>query len=105
MHSKKIIFLFGLFFLITSCSDTLSSVKRGLTGEKELATDEFLVQKKDPLIMPPDFENLPTPDEKESKETVKVLSFEETMTDESLSEDAISSNTPEMSILKKIKEK
>ena len=64
MYKRKIIFLFGLLFLISACSDTLSSVKRGLTGEKDIAADEFLVQKKDPLIMPPDFENLPTPEER-----------------------------------------
>ena len=58
MYKRKIIFLFGLLFLISACSDTLSSVKRGLTGEKEIATDEFLVQKKNPLAMPPDYESL-----------------------------------------------
>jgi len=104
MQNRKIIFLFGLYLLISSCGDTLGSVKRGLTGEKELTTDEFLVQKKDPLIMPPDFENLPAPDEDGAKEE-KILSFEETINNQSLSKSTenASSNTPEMSILEKIK--
>ena len=42
----------------------MSSVKRGLTGSKSDSTDEFLVQKKDPLILPPDFESLPSPEER-----------------------------------------
>ena len=42
----------------------MSSVKRGLTGEKKVSTDEFMIKKKDPLIMPPDYENLPTPEER-----------------------------------------
>jgi len=55
---KKIVFsLIALFFTV-SCSDTWSSVKRGLTGAKSNSTDEFLVEKKDPLVLPPNFENL-----------------------------------------------
>ena len=109
MYKRKIIFLFGLLFLISACSDTLSSVKRGLTGEKDIAVDEFLVQKKDPLIMPPDFENLPAPDEEvlEEEQEVKISSFEETMGSQTMSEseEDASSSSSEMSILQKIKEK
>ena len=52
---KKIIYMFALIFFTVSCAD----VKRGITGAKKLSTDEFLVIKKDPLILPPDYENLP----------------------------------------------
>ncbi len=98
-----------MFFLVSACSDTLSSVKRGITGEKEIAADEFLVQKKDPLIMPPDFENLPSPDEEaqEKEQEVKISSFEKTMDSQTTPEpeEDASSSSSEMSILKKIKEK
>ena len=60
MH-KKIIYILVLIYFVTSCADTFDSVKRGLTGSKRKSADEFLVKKKDPLILPPDFENLPTP--------------------------------------------
>ena len=63
---KKTIYLISLIFLVTSCADTWGSVKRGLTGEKVKSTDEFLIKKKDPLILPPDFENLPTPSERDA---------------------------------------
>ncbi len=56
-------YIFLLFLFTGSCADTFSSVKRGLTGAKKNSADEFLVEKKDPLILPPDFENLPIPDE------------------------------------------
>ena len=47
--------------MITSCANTWDSVKRGLTGKKQTSTDEFLVEKKDPLVLPPNFEDLPIP--------------------------------------------
>ena len=66
---RKTIYLFLLFLFLASCQ-TMSSVKRGLGGEKINNTDEFLVEKKDPLILPPDFENLPIPGN-ESEEEVE----------------------------------
>ena len=44
---KKIIYIFFLVFFVTSCADTFDSVKRGITGQKQQSTDEFLIQKKD----------------------------------------------------------
>ena len=74
MCKKEIIFLLVATLLVASCSDTWDSVKRGLTGAKDKSTDEFLVQKKDPLILPPDYETLPSPSEREAaKEEVSIL--------------------------------
>ena len=36
---KKAIYILIIIFFITSC-ETMNSVKRGLTGEKKLSTDE-----------------------------------------------------------------
>ena len=70
---KKIIYIISIIFLITSC-ETMGSIKRGLTGEKNVATDEFMIEKKDPLIMPPDYENLPTPEERDvAKEEISIF--------------------------------
>ena len=44
-------------FFLTSCQ----SVKDGLSGRKTENSDEFLVQKKNPLVTPPDFLKLPEP--------------------------------------------
>ena len=94
-----------LMFLVTSCVDTWSNVKRGLLGTKGKSTDEFLIQKKDPLILPPDFENLPTPDERTlAKEEFSL--FEKKLGKISITEDTPSSvSSTEESILQKIRKK
>ena len=91
-----------LIFLVTSCG-TWDSVKRGLTGAKQQSTDEFLVQKKDPLILPPDFENLPTPDERIAA-TKEFSVFEKTL-ETSIEESSSTSRSVEESILKQIRKK
>ena len=53
-----IIFITSLFLL--SCSDILKGFK---LKKKSTSGDEFLIQKKDPLVLPPDFSKLPNPDE------------------------------------------
>ena len=85
----------------------MKDIKKGLTGEKVTSTDEFLVKKKDPLILPPDYENLPSPeDRKIAKENVK--SFEETLkkvSSETNTSESSKSSSTEKSILKKIQNK
>ena len=78
MFKKKTIFLMLLIFLVTSCADSWSNVKRGLTGAKQKSTDEFLVQKKDPLILPPDFDSLPSPSDR-VEAIEEMSSFEKTL--------------------------
>ena len=106
MIKKKIIFIILLAFLVTSCADSWSNVKRGLTGAKQKSTDEFLVKKKDPLILPPDFENLPSPSYK--KEAIEEMSnFEKTLKKASETEitSSTSGSSAEDSILKQIRKK
>ena len=62
---KNIIILLS-FVALASCN-TFSDVGKVLRNEKTNTTDEFLV-KKQPLVLPPDFEKLPAPDSKENKE-------------------------------------
>ena len=81
----------------------MGDVKRGLTGEKTLSTDEFLIKKKDPLIIPPDYQNLPTPDERAiAKE--EISNFEKSL-GTSIEESSSTSSSVEGSILKKIQSK
>ena len=56
---NKIIII--IFFFITACAASWDDIKKGLGGEKRTSTDEFLVKKKDPLVMPPKWEDLPEP--------------------------------------------
>ena len=93
-----------LIFLVTSCADSWSNVKRGLTGAKQKSTDEFLVQKKDPLILPPDFDSLPSPSDRDEA-IEEMSSFEKTFKQESETEITASSteSSAEDSILKQIR--
>ena len=52
------------------------SVKDGLSGTKRENSDEFLVQKKNPLVMPPDFMRLPEPKNITSVNQNKILEEE-----------------------------
>jgi len=56
---KTKIILIILIVAFTSCQ----SVKDGLSGRKSENSDEFLVQKKNPLVLPPDYLKLPKPDD------------------------------------------
>ena len=99
MTRKNFLTLAAIFVLLNSCADSFDSVKRGLTGAKSKSTDEFLVKKKDPLVLPPDFESLPTPDESPVLEEVEVSSFEKKLKNTQLTENDAESTSSEASIL------
>tara|TARA_B100000678_G_scaffold94266_1_gene78759 strand:- start:381 stop:686 length:306 start_codon:yes stop_codon:yes gene_type:complete len=101
MFKNKIVFFMMLSFLITSCE----SVREGLTGSKNQSTDEFLVKKKDPLVLPPDFENLPNPSERQVS-VEEMTSFEKTLKKQTISESSSATeNSVEESILNQIKKR
>ena len=105
MH-KKIIYILSIIYLVVSC-ESMDAVKRGLTGEKRKSADEFLIQKKDPLILPPDYENLPIPDERIAA-TEEISTFEKNLgasIEENSSTSTSTSRSTEESILKKIQSK
>jgi len=56
---KKFILL-NFVLLLASCGTMQSAFE----NKKKNNTDEFLVEKKSPLVMPPDFNELPIPKEK-----------------------------------------
>ena len=105
---NKIIIM--IFFLNTSCVETLDDVKKGLGGGKRTTTDEFLVKKKDPLTMPPRWEELPVPGKSSNIEMKieEVTDIEQLIQVNKNEADIIESdkNTNlEESFLKKIKQK
>ena len=85
------------------------TVKNALTGAKKENSDEFLVQKKHPLVLPPDFTDLPTPFEKSAKVTEvqieddieKLLGVENNIKN---TNDTSDSSSIENFVLKKINE-
>ncbi len=60
----KNFFLIIILIITASCQ----SVKDGLTMQKKNNSDEFLIKKKNPLILPPEYGKLPTPVDNEIKE-------------------------------------
>ena len=60
---NKILFYCILISFLHSCSGT-SDAAKVLKNEKITNTDEFLVKKRDPLILPPEYNTLPEPHSK-----------------------------------------
>ena len=68
------IYLILLIFFLTSCS-SFEEAGKILRNEKITTNDEFLVRKKEPLILPPDYKKMPVPGsvlKKENDEKQKI---------------------------------
>ena len=100
-------------FLILLFLNSCGTVAEGLGGSKKKGSDEFLVEKKSPLVIPPSFGELPEPG-KEPEENIisnkKVTSDIEDIISQSsstsISEKSDNTkNSIEESIIKKINEK
>ena len=73
---KNIIFI-CIFFILISCS----TVREGFQNNKKNNSDEFLVEKKSPLVMPPDFNKLPIPRNKNENKELTQNSLKELIQD------------------------
>ena len=107
MKLKKITILLSSILFLLSCS----GAKDALQGKKRSDnSDEFLVEKKNPLTVPPDIDELPVPldqddqgqmDDQEEIDIKKVLKIDESQ-DENSENDNENQNSLEKSILEKI---
>jgi len=105
---KSLVAIFISLLFLNACS----TVAEGLTGVKKKGSDEFLVEKKAPLVLPPSFGELPEPGKK--KDATKVSTEEndlsiEDMLSQGSSEDKTKkksdlNNSIENSIIEKINE-
>ena len=68
-----------MIFFLSSCSG-FNEAGKILRNEKVSTNDEFLVRKKEPLILPPDYKKMPVPDSvlKENNEKEKTLDNKKT---------------------------
>ena len=57
MKYVKIFIILNFILFFSSCT----SMKEGFSNQKRNNSDEFLVEKKSPLITPPDYNDLPVP--------------------------------------------
>ena len=101
---SKLLFLLLFLYSCGSVGEALQGKKRSDQG------DEFLIDKKNPLAMPPDFDKLPKPGEANAKSTKDIESDQSNIKNllmkSDIEEDSSSSEKStslESSILKKIK--
>ena len=101
---KKYFLLLTLFYILSACQ----SMEDALTLKKKNNADEFLVEKKSPLVLPPNYGELPLPGEEiseenkdENNEIQVTLSNEEIKINETIENSSPSSL--EKSVVEKIK--
>ena len=104
MKYFKIFIFFQLILFLYSCS----SIKEGFTNQKKSSSDEFLVEKKSPLVMPPDYNDLPVPDQNNemaetNEDKIKDLVTKNNNENAEMNNAEDGNSNIEQSILKKIK--
>ena len=103
---SKIFIIFIIVISLTSCQ----SAKDALTLKKKSNADEFLVEKKSPLVLPPDYGKLPLPvdeqenlNDKKNQDEINILLGTNDNSKTTSSNLDKNSSSIENSILKKIK--
>lgn len=101
---KKVIKIIIISLILTSCQ----SAKDALTLKKKNNADEFLVEKKSPLALPPEYGKLPTPDngeiiDNQTEKQIKTLNGDESINPSVKIENNTKSSSIEKSILEKIR--
>jgi len=100
---KKLILL-SFIYILTSCG----TLKEGFKNQKKDSSDEFLVEKKSPLIMPPDYNELPVPNAASNQTLSEENSIKNLVTNEEKNTNTSNANSSEStgleeSLLEKIK--
>ena len=72
---KIIFFILATSFILNSCG----TVKEAFDPQRKNSSDEFLIEKKSPLSMPPDFEKLPKPKTSQNSENKELDNSLETL--------------------------
>ena len=102
---KKIFKILFISLILTSCQ----TAKDAFTLKKKSSADEFLVEKKSPLVLPPEYGKLPTPEGEQTEENkseeneIKILVSNDKETSTSNVEKNTKPTSIEESIIEKIK--
>jgi hypothetical protein len=101
MKKYKLYFVISVVLFIASCG----TLKDGFSNNKKNNSDEFLVEKKSPLVMPPEYNELPIPNERKLEEDINnIRSLISESNNHEVKENLDEKkSTIENSILKKIK--
>jgi hypothetical protein len=107
--TNPLIASFFILLFLNSCG----TIAEGLGGSKKKGSDEFLVEKKSPLVLPPSFGELPEPgkgpeeniisDKKDTSDIEDIINQSSSTSTSVKSDDT--KNSIEQSIIKKINEK
>ena len=101
---KKISYSLIILFLITSCGGVKDAGKV-LRNEKIYSSDEFPVKKREPLVLPPDYNKIPVPNsEVQNKDSYDENRIKKILKDtEGTNSSQNSKSSTEESILNRIK--
>ena len=98
---KKLYLIILASIFLISCG-TVKEAGKVIRNEKIITTDEFLVKKRDPLVLPPNYEEIPEPgtiNEKKENEETKIKKILKSPKTENISKNP---STVEESILTRI---
>lgn len=102
MKFKNIYLIIPILIFFSGCQ----SIKEGLEGSKKSkSAEEFLVNKKNPLVLPPNFSKLPEPVSTTENEDENEFDLKEILDGDKIQEDneiSKSNNSLQNSIIKKI---
>ena len=102
MNNFKKFIILNILLMLCSCG----TIKEGFTNQKKNSSDEFLIEKKSPLVMPPSYGELPIPSSEKTNKKNQTNNIESLIikkkNDEKLKDIEPDKNF-EQSILEKIK--
>ena len=101
---------FPLILILAIHISSCGTVKDAFTNQKKNSSDEFLVEKKSPLSMPPDYKELPIPktlqnqSENDDKKIKSLITNNDNIEDQNTKNSNNQSQDFEQTILEKIKQ-
>ena len=90
MKKNKICIILVACLSLAACQ----SIKEGLSGKKSQNSDEFLVQKKNPLVLPPKYLDLPKPKDDTAESKKSSLNQENLDIEQLLGIEEVAENLP-----------
>tara|TARA_B100000035_G_C20634162_1_gene393705 strand:+ start:105 stop:422 length:318 start_codon:yes stop_codon:yes gene_type:complete len=103
MNFRNILLFLNLIIFLSSCG----VAKDAFSNQKKNNSDEFLVEKKSPLVLPPDYSELPIPNSSEIQDEDDTNKLKKLITNDENNEDKTNKNKKnqnfEKTILEKIK--
>ena len=103
MKYLRIFIILSVILLNHSCG----TIKEGFKNQKKNSSDEFLVEKKSPLVMPPEYGELPVPSTDSNSAKVGENKIRELVKKNNIGENKSTKDDVsfENSLIKKIKKK